>query len=113
MERLKRISDPAPYGKGLNVVVDRSMKKAWEINASNILGASPENFMNSTLLELAASALRNLQLGWLLESFNNNELIGVHLSKLFLYDTGGHYKRLHDSDSDAQGIVETLKTLTA
>ncbi len=85
-------------GEGLNVIVDTTMKKAWEIDASKISGAFPETFFSSTLFEFSTVALNNLQLGWLLEGFDGNKTIRVHIHKLLLYEVGGHYKRHRDSD---------------
>lgn len=94
----------APYGKGLNISIDPSMKKAWQIQGSKIISISPENFFQTTFAEMISSALNNLHLGWLLEN-SNEEVVEVeaHLHELLLYETGSHYKR-HCNIEVEQGI---------
>lgn len=92
----------APYGKGLNIVIDSSMKKAWRIPASKLSGLSPETFFQTTFPEMISSALNSLHLNWLLEN-SEDETVEAHIQELLLYDTGGHYKRQCNFEME-QGI---------
>lgn len=94
VEKLKSISQMAPYGKGLNIVIDTNMKKTWQIQTSKISSVSPENFFQTTFAEMISNAIANLHLGWLFENCNDEIAeVEAHMHDLLLYDTGGHYKR--------------------
>lgn len=97
VEKLKDLSELAPYGKGLNVVVDSNMNHAWQLTATKIIAAVPESFFTTTITEMTSQALSHLQLDWLIEGDEDNDnRVEVFLQKMLVYDTGGHYRRTRD-----------------
>lgn len=107
VERLKNIAEPALHGKGLNVVLDPNLKKAWQVDGIKISGLSPKNVLHTTLAELCAKTLINLKLGWLFENGDSNT-IEACIDKLVLHEPGGHYKRHHLSELEQGNILERI-----
>ena len=78
---------PAPFGKGLNSVVNSSLSKAWQIHAAKVSVSSNGNndFNSRTIPALTNLALNRLGL------LNNAVPVEAHLFQVLLYEPGGHF----------------------
>ena len=82
MKKLLQISVEAPFGKGKNMYVDYSVRKARHIDASKILSTTPTN------LDLSSLVLNHFELP--------SELmmkVQAKLNKVVIYQNGCHYKQ--------------------
>ena len=90
-------SEPAPYGKGPDTLVDASVRDCRQIGAERIRlagGAWPETF--ARILDAAASGLGCL-----------GERLDAQLYKLLVYDHGGFFAAHRDTEK-AEGMIATL-----
>ena len=87
--RLKEISQQAPYGTGNNNYVDPLIRKAMQIDRSEIISTTPVDLCLAShvvhLLDLPSTDLMDIE---------------VKLDQLILYESGGHYKRDLDSKKE-------------
>ena len=81
VQRLKKISQDAPYGKGKNTHLDPLIRKAMQIDKSKIISTAPVD------LGLSSHVVRLLNLPADLMD------VEVKLDELILYESGGHYQR--------------------
>ena len=84
--RLKGIAKRAPFGNGSDLVVDTSVREAWQIDAFKISASSlPPDAFGVTVPKLVSQSLAALGL--------DADAIGVeiHLYSLLLYEVGGHF----------------------
>lgn len=88
----------APFGKGLETVVDESVRKVWQIDA-NLLTIS-QKWLQSSLPKLVASY--TAQLG-----VSRTLVVQAQLYKMLLYEEGGHFKRHKDTEK-AVGMFGSL-----
>ena len=89
--RLKTVARVAPFGKGFDTVVDEKVRKAWEIDGTNISFSHPR-------WKAAVQALTNrvvLELGC-----DQRAVVEPILYKALLYETGGHFKCHKDTEKE-------------
>jgi len=88
IQRLKKISEVACYGKQLNKVLDSSKRLALEISFSKITSTISDD------LKLPSLAMNHLGLP--------SELMDVQakLQQLILYESGGHYHRTMEYEKE-------------
>jgi len=86
-EELKIGAVPAPFGKGLNSVVNSSLSKAWQIHAAKVSVSSNGNndFNSRTIPALTNLALNRLGL------LNDAVPVEAHLFQVLLYEPGGQF----------------------
>ena len=77
MKKLLQISVEAPFGKGKNMYVDYSVRKARHIDASKILSTTPTNLVLNHF-ELPSELMMKVQ---------------AKLNKVVIYQSGCHYKQ--------------------
>ena len=90
-------AEPAPYGKGTETVVDRSVRNCWQIEPERVrlAGAAwPETFAG--ILETAAVGLGCAP-----------ARIDARLHRLLIYEPGGFFASHRDTEK-ADGMIATL-----
>jgi hypothetical protein len=92
LQRLKKTSEVACYGKQLNKILDSSKRLALEINSSKLTSTISDD------LKLPSLAIQHLGLP--------SELMGVQakLQQLILYESGGHYHRTMEYEKEYGGL---------
>jgi 2OG-Fe(II) oxygenase superfamily len=103
VEPLKAVSEKAPFGKGTATVQDDTVRKAWQMDASQVtLGGGEawdkalQSIVDTACHDLGFSTQRIQQLG-----------ICATLYKLLLYETGGHFTPHQDTEKE-DGMFGTL-----
>jgi hypothetical protein len=95
-ERLVAIADPAPYGRGAETIIDRDVRRSWQIEPGKVrIGGRrwPE-----TLAELVAAAAAGLGV---------IEPVAAEFYKLLLYDAGSFFIDHRDTEK-APGMFATM-----
>ena len=90
-------AEPAPYGKGTETVVDRSVRNCWQIGPERVrlAGAAwPETFAG--ILEAAAVGLGCAP-----------DRVDARLHRLLIYEPGGFFAPHRDTEK-ADGMIATL-----
>ncbi len=90
-------AEPAPYGKGTETVVDRSVRDCWQIGPERVrlAGAAwPETFAD--ILETAAVGLGCAP-----------DRVDARLHRLLIYEPGGFFAPHRDTEK-ADGMIATL-----
>ena len=90
-------AEPAPYGKGTETVVDRSIRNCWQIGPERVrlAGAAwPETFAG--ILETAAVGLGCAP-----------DRVDARLHRLLIYEPGGFFASHRDTEK-ADGMIATL-----
>ena len=90
-------AEPAPYGKGTETVVDRSVRNCWQIGPERVrlAGAAwPETFAD--ILETAAVGLGCAP-----------DRVDARLHRLLIYEPGGFFAPHRDTEK-ADGMIATL-----
>ena len=90
-------AEPAPYGKGTETVVDRSVRNCWQIEPARVrlAGAAwPETFAG--ILETAAVGLGCAP-----------DRVDARLHRLLIYEPGGFFASHRDTEK-ADGMMATL-----
>ena len=90
-------AEPAPYGKGTETVVDRSVRNCWQIGPERVrlTGAAwPETFAD--ILETAAVGLGCAP-----------DRVDARLHRLLIYEPGGFFAPHRDTEK-ADGMIATL-----
>jgi hypothetical protein len=95
-ERLVAIAEAAPYGRGEETVVDRDVRRTWQIDSGKVRigGCNWEK----TLAELVAAAARGLGV---------DEPVAADFYKLLLYDAGSFFVDHRDTEKVA-GMFATM-----
>jgi hypothetical protein len=103
VEPIKAVSEKAPFGKGTETVHDDNVRKAWQMDASQVtLGGGKawdealQSIVDAACHDLGFSKQRIQQLG-----------IQANLYTLLLYKTGGHFTPHQDTEKEA-GMFGTL-----
>ena len=94
---LIEVAERAPYGKGSDTLVDRSIRDCWQIGADRVrlAGAAwPDTF--SRILDAAASGLGC-----------SRDRLDAHFYKLLVYERGGFFSAHRDTEK-ADGMIATL-----
>ena len=95
-ERLVAIAEAAPYGRGAETVVDREIRKTWQIDSCKVrIGG---RHWEKTLAELVAEAALGLGV---------NEPVAADFYKLLLYDTGSFFVDHRDTEK-VPGMFATM-----
>ncbi len=90
-------AERAPYGKGSDTVLDRSVRDCWQIDAANVdVGGGA---WSDTLAQIVGRAAEGLGCP--------RERTEARLYKLLVYEPGGFFSAHRDSDK-ATGMVATL-----
>ena len=96
-EALVAVAERAPYGKGPDTVLDRSVRDCWQIAANQVdLGGGA---WNDTLAQIVGRAAEGLGCP--------RERTEARLHKLLVYEPGGFFSAHRDSEK-ATGMVATL-----
>ena len=94
---IRQVAEQAPYGKGMDTVVDTSVRKAWQLDASKVeIGGSG---WETTLQNITNDCVKDLGL--------TNASVKSNLYKLLLYEQGGHFKPHCDTEKEP-GMFGTL-----
>ncbi|WP_284273218.1 2OG-Fe(II) oxygenase [Bradyrhizobium iriomotense] len=95
-ERLVAIAEAAPYGRGEETVVDREVRRTWQIDSAKVrIGG--RNW-EKTLAGLVADVARGLGVG---------EQVAPDFYKLLVYDTGSFFVDHRDTEK-VPGMFATL-----
>lgn len=94
-------AEKAPFGKGLNTVLDESVRKAWQIDASRVRFDAPEDW-NSVVASLARDCGANLGL-----TTQQRSNVAANLYKMLLYEPGGHFQKHRDTEKEP-GMFGTM-----
>jgi len=94
---LKKRAHQAPYGKGVETLVDTKVRRVWEIDAGQVTLA------NSQWTNVLAQALKSVQSALGLEK----QKLEAHLYKLLLYEKGSFFLPHRDGEK-LDRMVATL-----
>lgn len=98
--QLRDLAEASPFGKGSQTLVDRSVRKSWEIDASKItVGGST---WSTTLKKVVDDCCDDLGVD---PAVKPN--VQSHLYKLLLYEKGDFFKPHQDSEKE-KGMFGTL-----
>jgi predicted 2-oxoglutarate/Fe(II)-dependent dioxygenase YbiX len=94
--RLIAIAEAAPYGRGEETVVDREVRRTWQIDSGKVrIGG---RHWEKTLAELVAEAALGLGV---------NEPVATDFYKLLVYDAGGFFVDHRDTEK-VPGMFATM-----
>ena len=97
MEELVAASDPAPYGRGTDTIVDPGVRNCRQVEAGLVeVSGRAWNDTFSSLLDRSAEGLGCPR-----------EMLDAELYKLLVYETGGFFVPHRDTEK-AEGMVATL-----
>ena len=95
-ERLAAIAEPAPYGRGEETVLDRDIRRTWQIDSNRVrIGG---RHWEKTLATLVADAAHGLGV---------SEPVAADFYKLLVYDAGSHFVDHRDTEK-VPGMFATL-----
>jgi len=95
-ERLVAIAEAAPYGRGEETVVDREVRRTWQVDPAQVrIGG---RHWEKTLTDLVADIARGLGV---------SEPVAADFYKLLVYDTGGFFVDHRDTEK-AAGMFATM-----
>ena len=105
------VSEKAPFGKGLDTVLDESVRKTWQIDSSKVKfhnkrGESPTSPSSwQSFLEVTTKSLTK-QMG-----LSSSQLASVkpNLYKILLYEKGGFFLNHRDSEK-SRGCLAHLSS---
>jgi hypothetical protein len=96
VERLVAIAEPAPFGRGEETVLDRDVRRTWQIEPHRVrIGG---RHWEKTLADLVADAARGLGV---------DEPVAADFYKLLVYDAGSHFVDHRDTEN-VPGMFATL-----
>lgn len=95
-ERLVAIAEAAPYGRGQETVVDRDVRRTWQIDSAKVRIGGRQ--WDKTLAGLAADMALGLGV---------SEPVAADFYKLLVYDTGGFFVEHRDTEK-APGMFATM-----
>lgn len=98
IEAVKQASHQAPFGKGSETIVDKSVRKTWQIDASKV------KINNPRWDEWVQRNVPDEELGVPPVAWPN---VRAELYKLLIYEFGAHFKQHQDSEK-AQGMFATM-----
>lgn len=97
--KLRMVSKQAPHGRGLNTVLDTTVRSAWQVDAFKVTFPSDPDFL-TRVQRIADRAVKVLE--------GNNEVqVEANLYKLLFYEAGGHFKMHRDTEKEP-GMFATL-----
>jgi hypothetical protein len=92
------VAEKAPFGKGLSTVVDETVRKTWQIDASKVTFHNPQ--WTAALSELTTKVAQGL-------GCPDPSRVRASLHKLLLYDVGGFFKAHRDTEKKP-GMFATM-----
>ncbi|MCC8957618.1 2OG-Fe(II) oxygenase [Bradyrhizobium sp. Pear77] len=95
-EQLVAIAETAPFGRGEETVVDREVRRTWQVDSAKVQIAG--RHWDKTLAGLVADMARRLGVG---------EPVAADFYKLLVYDTGSFFVDHRDTEKVA-GMFATL-----
>jgi hypothetical protein len=95
-ERLVALAEPAPYGRGAQTLVDREVRRTWQIAPAKVRIAG--RHWQQTLAELVAAAAEGLGV---------TDPVTADFYKLLIYDQGSFFVDHRDTEK-APGMFATL-----
>ncbi len=96
VERLVAIAEAAPYGRGEETVVDREVRRTWQVNSAKVrIGG---RHWDQILAELVADIAPGLGV---------SEPVTADFYKLLVYDTGSFFVDHRDTEK-APGMFATM-----
>ena len=103
--KLRNVCEQAPHGHGANTVRCTAIRRAWQVDAAKVSFPTKPEFLTKTLQEVAGTAVRAMGVDCPVAS--DNPEVEARLYKLLLYETGGHFKPLCDTEKEV-GMFATL-----
>ena len=100
-KRIRSFAEEATVRKGLDTVLDKSIHKAWEIDAAQVKFCDLERWqtaLKQIVLDCSASLGINT---------SQQANVTANLYKLFLYEPGGYLKKHHHTEKES-GMFGTL-----
>jgi 2OG-Fe(II) oxygenase superfamily len=103
LEPLKAVATKAPYGKGPETIIDEQVRRAWQIEPSQV-SFGGDSAWPEYLAAVVRHACRELGI-----SDDRFQKTGVHanLYKMLVYETGGHFTPHRDTEKE-EGMFGTL-----
>lgn len=99
--KLRGICEQAPFGRGSTTLVDTSVRRCWQVDASKVSFPKAPTFLSDIVQALATEAVRAL-------GVDGAEVgLEAHLYKLLLYQAGGHFMFHRDTEKEG-GMFATL-----
>jgi hypothetical protein len=99
--RLLGVCKQAPYGHGLETILNVDVRRAWQVDASKVTFPPCPDFVSVTVSKLAKKAVHALGLD------GASLQLEPHLYKLLLYEPGGHFKVHRDTEKEP-GMFATM-----
>ena len=97
-------ADLAPFGKGIETIIDIAVRQTWQIEPSKV--TIGPNFYSAQLPSILRTVRKHLGLFGLGD-------IEAHFYKLLLYEQGGHFKRHQDTEKEPGMFGSLLVQLPA
>ena len=97
ISRLKQAAEQAPHGRGMETIVDRSVRNTLQVDANKVSLHNPS----------WATALRSLVEHSATDLGVSPGLVRAEIYKLLLYEPGGFFKKHRDTEK-APGMFATL-----
>jgi len=95
-EQLVAIAEAAPYGRGEQTVVDREVRRTWQVDSAKVrIGGRP---WEKTLADLVGDVALGLGV---------SEPVAADFYKLLVYDTGGFFVEHRDTEK-VPGMFATM-----
>ena len=99
---IRDVFEKAPFGKGLDTVLDETIRKSWQIDASKVIfhekvgenTASPTSWY-TVLCSTTQSLMKRLGL-----SSSQLAMVDTNLYKFLLYEEGGHFTKHRDTEKE-------------
>ena len=91
--------EQAPFGKGFDTVIDTSVRKAWQIDASKV--QIEQTWISEVLNGIVSEACSALGF--------NDQVVEAKLYKLLCYQEGGHFKKHRDTEKEPGIKSYTIK----
>jgi len=96
---LSKVAHQAPFGKGIETIVDQSVRKTWELNSSQFALQNPD--WQRCIQDLVGRVANELGV------IGGAKVVQAELYKLLLYEEGAFFDRHKDSEK-AAGMFGTL-----
>lgn len=100
-DAVRKASHTAPFGRGEETLVDETIRKTWEISATNISTRNPQwnQWIQGSMLPMCMEKMA-IPLAY-------RPYIRAEMYKLLLYEEGAHFRPHRDSER-APGMFATL-----
>ncbi|GFH53651.1 hypothetical protein CTEN210_10127 [Chaetoceros tenuissimus] len=96
-DEIKKVAKQAPHGRGMQTIVDTSVRNTLQVDAQHIQLMNPS--WKSGLRKVVAKAAEGLGV--------STSLVRAELYKLLMYEEGGFFKKHRDTEK-ANGMFATL-----